>query len=98
MKDKLIETFPLMKDKLSSPNATYYPDYYYLCDQLTGELYEGAPKRNNFSTAEWDVIMSVQLRSITKSFDEFSLKLFMSRNFRRPLREMKAKVASVLAG
>jgi len=49
-----------MKDKLSSPNATYYPDYYNLCDQLTSELYEGAPARNQFSKSEWDVIKSVQ--------------------------------------
>ena len=33
-----------------------------------------------------------------KSFYDHSLNLFMSRNLRRAIKEMKAKIASVLAG
>ena len=47
---------------------------------------------------QWNIAESVQLRAISKSFDEFSTKLFMSRNFFRPLKEMREKVASVIAG
>lgn len=32
LKDKLAEAFPLMQPRLNSPNLTYYPDLYYLCD------------------------------------------------------------------
>ena len=56
IKDKLAEAFPLMQSRLNSPNLTYYPDVYYLCDQLTSEEYEGVPKRVNLTKQEWDIV------------------------------------------
>ena len=41
---------------------------------------------------EWDIVESVQLRVIMKSFYEHSLNLFMSRNLKRAIKEMKAKI------
>jgi len=48
-----------MKEIILSPNLTYYPDIYDLCDQLTAEYYEGAPSRANFTLTSWDLVQEV---------------------------------------
>lgn len=75
-----------------------FNNFYDLGDVLLAENFEGDRRRYNFTDEEWYYIRLIQKYSLTVTFDEKSRNLYITKQFRRPIAEMKRRVTEILNG
>ena len=75
-----------------------FNNFYDLSDVLLAENFEGDKRRYNFTDEEWYYIRLVQNYSLTVTFSEKARNLYITKQFRRPIAEMKRRVTEILNG
>ncbi len=62
-----------------------YIDFYRLSDSAVCESFDGNKPRANFSEFDWYLIKNSQKVTSQKTIDLYGLKLFNTKQFRKPL-------------
>ena len=95
MKNPIGQSFNLTTDEMQTMN---YTTFYGYSDILISEIFEGNPKRYNFTNMQWTFIRNSQKIILVQCYDPDVRTLWVTKKMRKPIQAIKDTVAKYLNG